>query len=82
VQRELGALTMIRTGAELPEIRPNAGGVPAPAVSAELLEGLERLARYKRRAFSLRKSAIRRFVALAGQAGHMTPGTAGLSLHS
>lgn len=68
---------MIRDGADLPEIRPNADGVPAPTISAELLQGLERLERYERRAFSLRKSAIRRFVALAGQAAHTTPETAG-----
>ncbi|WP_336489396.1 hypothetical protein [Methylobacterium nigriterrae] len=59
---------LIRNGIERAAIRADTGGSPASVASPELLQGLEGLERYERRAFSRRKSAARRFEALARHA--------------
>jgi hypothetical protein len=40
---------------------------PIPTATPELLQRIERLERYERRAFSRRKSAIRRLASLLGR---------------
>ncbi|TXN03427.1 hypothetical protein FV222_08555 [Methylobacterium sp. WL103] len=68
--------TMIREDAEFSERHAKMDGSSAPDASPELLQALERLERYERRAFSLRKSAIRRFEDMARRARRRPQDTA------
>ncbi|KAB1072381.1 hypothetical protein [Methylobacterium soli] len=76
LQRVRAVKIALMRDADSPESPTSAETLSTPLAPSELLQGLERLARYERRALSLRKSAVRRLETLALEARRLLPETA------